>query len=853
MQDLSGRKLGNYELRERLGRGGMAEVYKAYQPGMDRFVAVKVMLGHLATDESFIERFKREAQAVGKLRHPNIVQIFDFGIEDDVYYMAMEFLDSGTLKEYLHSKGKLSPQEALRIMEQLSAALDYAHQAGMIHRDLKPANVMFTDKTYKQSILTDFGIARILGAAGLTGTGMAVGTPSYMAPEAGRGEETDGRVDIYALGVILYEMLTGQAPYDADTPLAVIMKHINAPLPSFADTDEMPEVIERLVLKCMAKDPDERYQTAGELHKAVQNAVTEMEHQAVTKEVESQQPSTRVSLPQTIDEDAPTLGSMPDHHTERLPNVSQNRQKYSPILAVGVIVAIVIIIGAFIALNSDGDGMSDQEATATIIAQQAAETDVAMAEAQETQTTAAEIVESTRLAAHTQAVETVTVIAEAQETQTTAAEIVESTRLAAHTQAVETVTVIAEAQGTQTAAAVQAEEQAVEGIAMMPPHPDNLDPLTHISPIMDEVDVLFLENNREQAIEMLNGLLEENPDNVDALFARSQLFALDWDEENTARQDAERIIELEPDSPLGYLALSDSWLNYPEHDPALALEAIIRAYELNPENPHALWRIAVLDDENWELQVERIYAAEEMGANGFRFIYHMGNFLYWEEDYPHALPYLEVSANGNPDYWITQESFWMLLGAMMRTEQSQAALDLLAERGIMETNTEADIFVDAAYVAYRAENYGLAREWADTARVLSDEAYGATYVVGLMAWRADEDVDGAMEMLNSLEEVEVYTWYLNWEFGHNLNLDRARILAEAGRFPEALEFYNRVVEIDDYLDWLYEERANVHLELGNIDEARSDLQRAFEITEDDDYRAHLRQRLLDVGADSDGG
>lgn len=232
MQNLSGRKLGNYELRERLGRGGMAEVYKAYQPSMDRFVAVKVMLGHLAGDDTFIERFKREAQAVGKLRHPHIIDIFDFGIEEDVYYMAMEYLTDDNLKEYIDSHEKLPLKDTLKITRDLADALDYAHKAGMIHRDLKPANVMFLDKAKLNVVLTDFGIARILNAAGLTGTGMAVGTPAYMSPEAGAGTDADERADIYALGIILYEMLVGRVPYNADTPLAVIMKHINAPLPN---------------------------------------------------------------------------------------------------------------------------------------------------------------------------------------------------------------------------------------------------------------------------------------------------------------------------------------------------------------------------------------------------------------------------------------------------------------------------------------------------------------------------------------------------------------------------------------------------------------------------------------------
>jgi len=419
----------------------------------------------------------------------------------------------------------------------------------------------------------------------------------------------------------------------------------------------------------------------------------------------------------------------------------------------------------------------------------------------------------------------------------------ESTRLAVHTQAVETVTAI---HGTQTAAA----EQMPEDVAVMPSHPENLNPLTNISPIMDEVDNLFLANNRPQAEDMLNNLLDKNPDNFDALFARSQLFALDWDENNISGQDAQHMIDLEPDNPLGYLALSDSWLNEPDSNTDLALEAIQHAAELDPENPNIIWRVAALNDSDWQAQRAGFLKAEELGASGFRYIYNIGNMFYWNGEYPRALPYLEVGSNGNPDYWMTQDNFWMLLGAMMKTNQAQGALDLLSQRGIMDNTTDADVFVDAAYIAYNAENYDLAKEWADTASVLSNEAYGATYVLGLMAWRVDKDVDKALELLNSLDGTEVYTRYLNFDFGHSLNLDRARILTEAGRFEEALGFYDSAIAENDYVDWLYEERANVHLALGQTDEAKSDLQHAFEITEDTAYRNHLRQRLLDIGAAS---
>ncbi len=273
MSDFTGRNLGKYQLRERLGRGGMADVYKAYQPGMERFVAVKLMHGHLAESEDFIERFRREAQSVGQLRHPNIVQVIDFDVEDDVYYMVMEYIKGETLKAYIRQRGALPISEALRITEYLADALAYAHEHEMVHRDIKPANVMFTDSTFKHPVLTDFGIARILGASGITVSGAFIGTPAYMSPEAGRGTKVDERADIYSLGVMLYEMLTGRVPYDADTPFAVVMKHVNEPLPSIrVIRADVPESVELVLLKTLAKYPEERFQEASAMKVALREA-----------------------------------------------------------------------------------------------------------------------------------------------------------------------------------------------------------------------------------------------------------------------------------------------------------------------------------------------------------------------------------------------------------------------------------------------------------------------------------------------------------------------------------------------------------------------------------------------------
>ncbi|UCC64481.1 MAG: serine/threonine protein kinase, partial [Anaerolineae bacterium] len=207
MSNLIGKTLGQYQIAEHLGKGGMAEVYKAYQPALDRYVAVKVLHPIVATDEQFLLRFQREARAVATLRHQHIVQIFDFGNEGKTYYMAMEYVDGQTLKQKLkalNSEGEVMPlEEAARITEQVALALDYAHGRGLLHRDIKPANILLTSEG--DAVLSDFGIARMVESTRQTITGV-VGTPEYMSPEQGQGKELDTRSDIYSLGVVLYEM-----------------------------------------------------------------------------------------------------------------------------------------------------------------------------------------------------------------------------------------------------------------------------------------------------------------------------------------------------------------------------------------------------------------------------------------------------------------------------------------------------------------------------------------------------------------------------------------------------------------------------------------------------------------------
>ncbi|MBM2849686.1 MAG: Serine/threonine-protein kinase, partial [Anaerolineales bacterium] len=272
MSDLTGRTLGKYQLQERLGRGGMAEVYKAHHPGLDRHVAVKVLHPHLAEAPDFLGRFKREAQAVARLRHPHIVQVYDFDVEGEQHYMVMEYVQGVSLKAHLDDLfvrgGRMPVDEVLGLFRALLDAAGYAHAQGMIHRDLKPANVMLDPNG--RPILTDFGIAKILGGSTFTASGVTVGTPTYMSPEQCSGEPGDTRSDLYSLGVMLYECLTGQVPYQGETTVAVLLKHLNEPIPPLRETrPELPVSLERAVTKALAKNPDERFQTAGEMWEAL--------------------------------------------------------------------------------------------------------------------------------------------------------------------------------------------------------------------------------------------------------------------------------------------------------------------------------------------------------------------------------------------------------------------------------------------------------------------------------------------------------------------------------------------------------------------------------------------------------
>ena len=274
MADLE--QLGDYEIIRVIASGGMGTVYLAKNIKSGREVALKVLSSQMSEDPEFVARFQREAQATAALRHPHVVQVYDTGVVDGNRYIAMEYLSGGTLQKEVQQliiKNEYMPiARAIQITRQIAGALDYAHKRGLIHRDIKPSNIMIAhDGRY---VLTDFGIVMTQGGTKLTKAIETIGTPEYMAPEQIQGKTPDKRSDLYSLGIVLYEMLTGTAPFKAENTLAVLYKHVNEPPPTISRVrPELSSAIQSLVNKALAKDPDKRFQTAGEFIQALDRSL----------------------------------------------------------------------------------------------------------------------------------------------------------------------------------------------------------------------------------------------------------------------------------------------------------------------------------------------------------------------------------------------------------------------------------------------------------------------------------------------------------------------------------------------------------------------------------------------------
>lgn len=871
MSDLTGRTLGKYELVERLGRGGMADVYKAIQRGMERFVAVKVMHGHLAESEDFVVRFKREAQSVGNLRHPHIVQVIDFDVEGDVYYMVMEYIKGGTLKTYIQQKGALPVDEALRVTGQLSDALAYAHQNGMIHRDIKPANVMFTDNSFTHPVLTDFGIARILGQSGITMSGAFIGTPAYMSPEAGRGTKVDERSDIYSMGIMLYEMVTGTVPYDADTPFAIVMKHINDPLPSPRRFNvNLPNAVEIVVLKALSKDPEDRYQTAGDLRKAVQKAREDAKAEAPT--ADSHKLSTAVGgksptemptyIPDTAsDKELPTISpqhaaAVPDTFAKEKtqPPVAVAKPKIPYVLWGGVaLILAVVAIAAILVFGGGEDGDDEQDVSVPT------PTNTTEAEAGLPPAPTAEPTEAiTEIATEagtgpSGATENATEVGP-QPTVFAGVMTTESPPLptvpVSQTQVGIVPTVDLDA-SSGTGGNPDNPPFATEPVMAPPANTESQGRYTQFLPdddlavieLANTIDALDSTQGADAAFALTETALQTYPGNPILLGLRSG-FLLRLDRDSEALADAEQAVADFPEHPAGYLALANYYYNSDDYDYEVAFQNVEKALSLAPDNRTTVfvYGLALLGQSRQDEAIEQFNRAEELGAPLIDVLSRRTD-AYWQKgDYASARVDLERLLAEQE----TAEIRYNLAGAYLLTGHPEDAMQVI-EGGFEFYDTEPRYYANAAYVAHSAGDGEQAEEWANTALALDGDMTIARYVLGLVVFSRGEfeAAEARFQEVADAENQDYEYPYLNPTFDRYLPLDQARTARELGKVDEALEFYQMV--IDDTGWWWetpYLERASLYVEQEDWDAAATDFRDAYRVTADRDSNAEVVDILI---------
>ena len=369
-----------YELKELIGQGGMADVYLAYDDILKREVAVKILRSSLTGDPIYITRFHREARAAAALCHRNIVEIYDVGEEDDLYYIVMEYVRSQTLKELINKRGALHYVEAVDIMKQVVSATALAHSMGIVHRDLKPQNILVTDSGIVK--IADFGIASIQSLSQVTQTDTIMGSLHYLAPEIARGEKATPQSDIYALGVVFYELLRGDVPFNGESPVNIALKHMRDEIPSVrAYNPAIPQSVENIIIKATAKNTNNRYQCADDMLDDLDTCLERLDEEKLTFDQVNTDPTIIASDSQFFTKTAPIDPETTQTEIEEIK--PQDEKKKEPMdkkkkiaigAAIGAVIVCLAIVAGFFLLGGNKDGMmmdlvgkTEKEATALLI------------------------------------------------------------------------------------------------------------------------------------------------------------------------------------------------------------------------------------------------------------------------------------------------------------------------------------------------------------------------------------------------------------------------------------------------------------------------------------------------------
>ncbi len=386
-----------YQIEELLGQGGMSAVYRATDPNLRRVVAVKIIHPHLSRSPDFMRRFEEEAAAVARMRHSNIIQVYDFDHDNNTYYIVFEYIPGETLQawlERLNSSNRLLPiADAIRIAASIAEALEFAHQQGLIHRDVKPANVIVNVKG--EPILMDFGIAKIVGGTQHTATGAVIGTARYMSPEQIKGERVDARTDLYSLGITLFEMLSGRPPFESDSVMTMMMMHVQDPVPNPLELrSDLPAAVIEVIYRALAKEPAERYATAAEMATALRDVLAKLENEraavpvAVPTDITPTTPPVEISPQQPP---PPPVTPPQPAAAAATPTAASSAAGSSSLKKWGLIGGVVAVLLLFVLLaynllaGSDEPAMLEQAAIAEtlqagiVLTMAAAETETAVA------------------------------------------------------------------------------------------------------------------------------------------------------------------------------------------------------------------------------------------------------------------------------------------------------------------------------------------------------------------------------------------------------------------------------------------------------------------------------------------